>query len=67
MVFVDTSVPGRVPGFEEIEPEIKAEWIEDQRAQAKRKFYETMRARYQVVTPEKPRSDSGGKVLTASP
>ncbi|MCA6118154.1 peptidyl-prolyl cis-trans isomerase [Bradyrhizobium sp. WSM 1738] len=53
LVFIDTSVPSRVPDFEEIEPEIKAEWIEDQRAQAKRKAYETMRARYQVVTPER--------------
>jgi peptidyl-prolyl cis-trans isomerase C len=52
VVFVDTSVPSRVPAFEEIEPEIKAEWIEEQRAQAKRKAYEAMRARYQVVTPE---------------
>jgi hypothetical protein len=41
-----------VPAFEEIEPEIKAEWIESQRLQAKRKAYETMRARYQVVLPE---------------
>jgi peptidyl-prolyl cis-trans isomerase C len=52
LVFIDTFVPGRVPAFEEIEPEIKAEWIEDQRLQAKRKAYETMRARYQVVLPE---------------
>jgi peptidyl-prolyl cis-trans isomerase C len=54
LIFVDTSVPVRVPTFEEIEPEIKAEWIDDQRTLAKRKAYETMRARYQVVTPEKP-------------
>jgi peptidyl-prolyl cis-trans isomerase C len=53
LVFIDTVVPGRLPAFEEIEPEIKAEWIEDQRLEAKRKAYETMRARYQVVTPEK--------------
>jgi peptidyl-prolyl cis-trans isomerase C len=54
LVFIDTSVPGRVPAFEEIEPEIKAEWIEDRRIAAKRKAYETMRARYHVVLPEKP-------------
>ena len=54
LIFIDTFIPGRVPAFEEIEPEIKAEWIEDQRLQAKRKAYETMRARYQVVLPEKP-------------
>jgi peptidyl-prolyl cis-trans isomerase C len=52
LVFIDTSVPARVPAFEEIEPEIRAEWVEDQRAEAKRKTYEAMRARYQVVTPE---------------
>jgi peptidyl-prolyl cis-trans isomerase C len=52
LVFIDTSVPARVPAFEEIEPEIRAEWVEDQRAKAKRKTYEAMRARYQVVTPE---------------
>jgi peptidyl-prolyl cis-trans isomerase C len=55
LVFIDTFVPGRVPAFEEIEPEIKAEWIEDQRLEAKRKAYETMRARYRVVLPEKHR------------
>jgi hypothetical protein len=54
LVFIDSFVPGRVPAFDEIEPEIKAEWIEDQRIEAKRKAYETMRARYHVVLPEKP-------------
>jgi hypothetical protein len=52
LVFIDASVPARVPAFEEIEPEIRAEWVEDQRAEAKRKTYEAMRARYEVVTPE---------------
>jgi hypothetical protein len=54
LAFVDTFVPARVPAFEEIEPEIKTEWIEDQRAETKRKAYETMRARYKVVLPENP-------------
>jgi peptidyl-prolyl cis-trans isomerase C len=54
LIFVDSSAPSRVPTFEEIEPDIKASWIADQRAQAKAKAYETMRARYQVVLPEKP-------------
>jgi parvulin-like peptidyl-prolyl isomerase len=53
LIFVDSSAPGRVPAFEEIEPDIKSTWIEDQRTQAKAKAYETMRARYQVVLPEK--------------
>jgi peptidyl-prolyl cis-trans isomerase C len=52
LVFVNSVSPSRIPAFEEIEPEIKSEWIDDQRAEFKRKTYETMRARYQVVTPE---------------
>jgi peptidyl-prolyl cis-trans isomerase C len=54
LVFVDSSVPSRVPTFEEIEPDIKSNWIEAQRVEAKRKVYQTMRARYQVVLPENP-------------
>jgi peptidyl-prolyl cis-trans isomerase C len=53
LAFVDSSVQGRVPAFEEIEPDIKAAWIGDQRTQAKTKVYETMRERYRVVLPEK--------------
>jgi peptidyl-prolyl cis-trans isomerase C len=53
LVFVDAVTPGRVPAFEEIEPDIKSTWIEDQRTQAKAKAYEGMHARYQVVLPEK--------------
>ena len=53
LIFVDSAAPGRVPAFEEIEPDIKSTWIAEQRAQAKAKAYETMRARYQVVLPEK--------------
>jgi peptidyl-prolyl cis-trans isomerase C len=54
LIFVGSSAPSRIPTFEEIEADIKAAWIADQRTQAKAKAYETMRARYQVVLPEKP-------------
>jgi parvulin-like peptidyl-prolyl isomerase len=53
LIFVGSVAPGRVPAFEEIEPDIKSTWIAEQRTQAKAKAYETMRARYQVVLPEK--------------
>jgi hypothetical protein len=43
-----------VPAFEEVEPDVKSEWLMDQRAQAKRKMFDAMRARYQVVLPEAP-------------
>jgi hypothetical protein len=40
-----------VPDFEEIEPEVKAAWTNDRRAEAKRRMYAAMQARYEVVLP----------------
>jgi len=53
LVFIESVTPGRVPAFEEIEVDVKAEWIAVQRAESKRKAFEAMRARYEVVLPEK--------------
>jgi len=55
LVWVDSITPGRVPAFEEVESDVKAEWVAEQRAGAKRKAFEAMRARYEVVLP------AGGK------
>jgi parvulin-like peptidyl-prolyl isomerase len=52
LIWADSLTPSRVPAFEEIEPEVKSEWVAEQRAQAKRRAYEAMRTRYQVVLPE---------------
>jgi parvulin-like peptidyl-prolyl isomerase len=51
LIWIDSLIPGRVPSFEEVEPEVKAEWIAEQQVQAKRKIYEAMRDRYVVVLP----------------
>jgi peptidyl-prolyl cis-trans isomerase C len=51
LVFVDSLTPGRVPEFTEVESEVKSEWIKDQRAEFKRKAYEAMKARYEIVLP----------------
>jgi peptidyl-prolyl cis-trans isomerase C len=51
LVFVDSLTPGRVPEFAEVESEAKSEWIKDQRAEFKRKAYEAMKARYEIVLP----------------
>ena len=56
LIFVDAVASSRVPAFEEIESDIKAAWIAEQRAQAKAKAYEAMRARYQIVLPEQPKN-----------
>lgn len=62
LVFVESVAPGRVPDFEEIEPDVKAAWINEQRAEAKRRMYAAMRARYEVVLPATVVGDAAGVV-----
>ncbi len=52
LVWVESQIPGRVPAFEGIEATVKSEWIDEQRAQAKRRMFDSMLARYQIVLPE---------------
>ena len=52
LVFVDAITPSRVPAFEEVEPEVRAEFIAEQRARSKENAFAAMRARYTVVMPE---------------
>jgi hypothetical protein len=56
LVFVDTVIPGRVPAFEEIEPDVKTAWLGEQKAQAWEKAYKAMRAKYTVLLPAPPES-----------
>ncbi len=57
-VFVDTVVPGRIPAFEEVEPDVKTAWLGEQKAQAWKKAYDAMRAKYIVLLPAPPAKDS---------
>ena len=54
LVFVDTAIPGRVPSFEEVEPDIRTAWLGEQKAQAWEKAYKAMRANYTVLLPGPP-------------
>ena len=49
VIWVDSITPGRVPALEEVESDAKIAWVAEQRTEAKRKAYEAMRARYEVV------------------
>lgn len=51
LLFVDTVIPGRVPAFEEIEPDVKPAWLAEQKARAWEKAYQEMRAEYRVLLP----------------
>jgi parvulin-like peptidyl-prolyl isomerase len=54
LVFVDTVIPGRIPAFEEIEPDVRTAWLGEQKALAWEKAYKEMRAKYTVLLPAPP-------------
>lgn len=58
LVFIDSITAGRIPAFEEVEPDVKTAWLGDQRDQAWRKAYEAMRAKYTVFLPAPPEHQS---------
>jgi parvulin-like peptidyl-prolyl isomerase len=64
LIFVDTVIPGRVPAFEEIEPDVKNAWLSEEKALASEKAYKGMRARYTVLLPMPPEEPSDA---TAAP
>src|SRR5271165_2785228 len=51
LVYVDTVIPGRIPAFEEIEPDVKTAWLGEQKATAWQKAYAEMRSKYTVLLP----------------
>jgi peptidyl-prolyl cis-trans isomerase C len=51
LVFVSGSDPGRIPAFEEVEPDVKSAWLDQKQAEIKRIAFEAMRARYAVIVP----------------
>ena len=63
LVFVDTVIPGNIPAFEEVEPDVKIAWLGEQKAQAWEKAYRDMRAKYTVLLPAPPESEGA----TAAP
>ena len=64
LIFVDTVIPGRVPAFEEIEPDVKTAWLGEQKAQAWQKAYKEMRAKYTVLLPAPPDTQTATRAAT---
>ena len=67
LVFVDTVIPGRVPAFEEIEPDVRTAWLGEQKALAWQKAYKEMRARYTVLLPSPPPDATSAQASASSP
>lgn len=51
LVWVESKTPRRIPAFEEVEATVKSDWIDDQRSESRRKMFDSMMARYQIVLP----------------
>jgi hypothetical protein len=58
LVWIESIVPGHISDFEEVEPDVKTAWLADQKEQAWRKAYESMRAKYMVLLPAPPDKES---------
>ena len=52
LVWVESITPARVPAFEEIEQTVKSEWIEEQRAESRRRMFDAMKVRYEIILPK---------------
>ena len=52
LVWVDASTPARVPAFADVDrKEIETAWIDEQRAESKRKAFDAIKAKYEVILP----------------
>jgi peptidyl-prolyl cis-trans isomerase C len=67
LVFVDSLIPGRVPAFEEVEPDVKTAWLGIQKAEAWRKAYEELRGKYTVLLPLPPEDADSPEARLARP
>lgn len=54
LVWIESITPGRVPAFEEVEPDVKTAWLADQKSIEWQKAYAKMRAKYEVIAPQPP-------------
>lgn len=53
LIWIETITPGRIPSFEEVDPEqIKSEWTSYRREETKRKAFADIRQRYEIVFPK---------------
>jgi hypothetical protein len=48
---IDRIITPETPPFETVEPQVRYEWLADQRAAARRQAFERLRSRYEIVLP----------------
>jgi hypothetical protein len=53
LVLIEALTPGRIPAFDEVDrAQIESAWLDSRRAESKRKAFDAMRAKYEVVLPK---------------
>src|SRR5207247_6358890 len=65
LVFVESAIPGHVPDFEEVEPDLMTAWLGEQKALAWQKAYQDLRAKYTVWLPKPPENERAAAALSA--
>lgn len=67
LVRVDARTPQKVPAFEEVEAAVRVAWSEEQRAETRRRAYDALRARYEVVLPDGRNDDAPARASEVRP
>ncbi len=67
LVFVRSVTPGRIPSYDEIEPQIKSAWLDEQRTAGRQRAYDAMKARYEVHVSDSKRIASASAASVTNP
>jgi hypothetical protein len=70
LIWVESMTPARVPAFEEVEPEVRSEWVAEQHAEFRRQAFEAMKARYEIIlsgVPAKAAAGNGTLLVKETP
>lgn len=51
LVWIDGLTPSESPAFETVAQQARAEWLSEQRSEAKRVLFEKLKARYEIIMP----------------
>ena len=65
LVFVESAIPGHVPDFAEVEPDLKTAWLSEQKALAWEKAYQELRVKYTVLLPKPSENERAAAALSA--
>jgi peptidyl-prolyl cis-trans isomerase C len=54
LIFIDSLTQARVPELEEVETDVRTQWVSARRDETKKRMYEQMKSHYEIMLPKKP-------------